>query len=374
MKKTGSRPKSVAFFDLYFDRLGGGEQHLLDVFTSIQENFNANCFLVIPSNFEETSPVIAAERRFGKSYKNISVLRLSNYKWKVLRFINRLIVLSRFDIVFTNSNDLPQPLLTSNNVGIIQFPYIKFGNFLDSLYRIISLASYRKIICNSEYVSLIINRRLKVNAEILYPTVETLKGRDNHKRNIILSVGRFFEGENNKKHADLIKSFMIFLQDRTVGDWELWLMGGVSGDAGQKYFDQIKESACNLPIKLFPNASREQIGEAYQEATLYWHAAGLGEDPESGQVEHFGISIVEALSNGCVVVATNAGGIPEVLENGKVGVLVSSVPEFAKQSLLLIKDPSLLEKYKQAGVTRSADFNHSAFQKRVQELFSPLFL
>jgi glycosyltransferase involved in cell wall biosynthesis len=51
------------------------------------------------------------------------------------------------------------------------------------------------------------------------------------------------------------------------------------------------------------------------------------------------ISILEAISSGLVVVASNVGGIPEIIEDGKTGFLIDGYsPENIAKTLLRVTD------------------------------------
>ncbi len=52
------------------------------------------------------------------------------------------------------------------------------------------------------------------------------------------------------------------------------------------------------------DAPGAELADLYARASIFWHAAGLGEDAEDdpNRMEHFGISIVEAMSAGAVPV------------------------------------------------------------------------
>lgn len=78
----------------------------------------------------------------------------------------------------------------------------------------------------------------------------------------------------------------------------------------------------DAPLKRFGRVVVQHVGflrsplelsQVYQAADLYVHAANQ---------EVFGITIAEAMACGLPVVATGVGGIPEVVEDGKQGVLV----------------------------------------------------
>ncbi|AQS59743.1 N-acetyl-alpha-D-glucosaminyl L-malate synthase BshA [Desulforamulus ferrireducens] len=62
--------------------------------------------------------------------------------------------------------------------------------------------------------------------------------------------------------------------------------------------------------------------------------------------ESFGLAALEALSCGVPVIATNSGGIPEVISHGEVGFLtgVGQVEEMAQYTLRLLNDQALHKK------------------------------
>ncbi len=58
--------------------------------------------------------------------------------------------------------------------------------------------------------------------------------------------------------------------------------------------------------------------------------------------ENCSISILEAMSSGCAVVASNVGGNPELIQSGKEGLLVRAFDDkaFAGAIISLLKDES----------------------------------
>lgn len=61
--------------------------------------------------------------------------------------------------------------------------------------------------------------------------------------------------------------------------------------------------------------------------------------------ESFGLVAIEAMSSGVPVIASNAGGLPEVIDHGKTGFLspVGDVSDMAKNALRLLQDPTMYQ-------------------------------
>ena len=75
--------------------------------------------------------------------------------------------------------------------------------------------------------------------------------------------------------------------------------------------------------------------------------------------ESFGLAALEALACGVPVIATNNGGIPELVENGKSGFLsdVGNVEEMSKNALHILSDKSTHQKFISNAVKRAKKFD-----------------
>src|SRR4029078_6948484 len=89
-------------------------------------------------------------------------------------------------------------------------------------------------------------------------------------------------------------------------------------------------------------APAQKLAQLYREATIYWHGAGLQADlqryPE--RAEHFGITVVEAMSARPSPVAFDAGGPSEIIQHGTNGFLYRTVDELVRISADLLKPES----------------------------------
>ena len=95
----------------------------------------------------------------------------------------------------------------------------------------------------------------------------------------------------------------------------------------------------------------------------------------SGDAEGFGIVFIEAQAMGLPVVSTRTGGIPEAVEDGETGLLVTqNDPEELAQSILrLLQDDELWRRFSSAGRKRVvSQFNLVQQTRRLEDLFSEI--
>lgn len=91
--------------------------------------------------------------------------------------------------------------------------------------------------------------------------------------------------------------------------------------------------------------------------------------------EGFGMVNLEAMITPLPIIATKAGGIPEVVEDGTTGILVNteSSEELAKALEKLISDPNLREKFALAGHSRVIkNFDAKKMAKEYENLYDKI--
>lgn len=87
--------------------------------------------------------------------------------------------------------------------------------------------------------------------------------------------------------------------------------------------------------------------------------------------EGFGLTAIEGMARGCVLVASNTGGLPEVVREGYVGLLhqPESVDDLANEICSLIENPKLLEQMR----SHLSDYVHQFTFERYADLFNDLY-
>ena len=185
----------------------------------------------------------------------------------------------------------------------------------------------------------------------------------------IISVGRFAPYGNQKRQDVLIEAFRMF--HRLHPDWELCLAGATGGDPRNlQHVETLKVQAAGLPVRVVVDAPSRAIDDLLAGASIYWHAAGYGVDEvrSPDEVEHFGISIVEAMAAGAVPLVIQAGGGPEIIDPGRNGGLWNDLGELVGLTSSLIGDPALLARLAEGALARSRDFSPERFREGVSQL------
>ncbi|WML39954.1 glycosyltransferase family 4 protein [Neobacillus sp. OS1-2] len=130
----------------------------------------------------------------------------------------------------------------------------------------------------------------------------------------------------------------------------------------QKLAEKMKEHVIFTPF-----VPHEQIQHWYQLADLL---------VVPSEAEPFGLVNVEAMATGTPVIATNSGGIPEIIDHGKTGILIN--PDQVRDELIsqissLFLTPAKLKQMGEAGMLRVKNhFTWSHTAKRQLALYRKL--
>ena len=161
---------------------------------------------------------------------------------------------------------------------------------------------------------------------------------------------------------------MLIEAFRKLKGYELVLAGGLL-PADKDYIRRLRLEAKNLNIRIVPNPSFDLLTRLYNASSIYWHAAGYREtNPEN--MEHFGISTVEAMSAGSVPVVYNGGGLPEIVREGRDGYLWTNIHELVNKTRRIITNPG--KKLPQHAIARSKEFSTTKFTDGFDQLLTDI--
>lgn len=347
----------IGLFDPYLDTLGGGERYILSIASYFQHQHEVFLF------WDNTDILKKAKERFLLNLDRISIK--PNIFTKDTDVLTRLKKTYGLDYLFYIS-DGSIPIVASRHViPIVQFP-IENLNGRD-IYSRVKLFNTSMILCYSDFVKKYLKDVYATQIRVLYPSVPKIQAVEK-KENIILSVGRFTKG-NNTKNQEMLLHFFKRQYKLHFKNWKLVFAGSYLPE-DENFVMSLKKQIDKAPIEIHTNITYAQLCRLYARSKIYWHAAGYGKDitRHPRYAEHFGISVVEAMSVGSVPVVFNGGGLPEIVTDGENGYLWDSEKYLFEKTKILINDSWVFEKLSNNAIRRSSDFSEREFNKNLSEI------
>ncbi len=316
------RPIAVLYtpFDL---TTGGGERYFLSVASALSRRFD----IAICSK----ASVSTARVRFA-----LNALGVAPFPFRILTW-DELIIGDRPDLFFAMGNEIvpPVPPIGRRNWFHLQFPFPWRQVGVPVFSR---LLRYDRIIVNSEFTASWTSRRMTEAGlrktppiSVLYPPVRKplaaalpMARRNSGERDYVsvVNVGRFFVGGHSKRQnvfLDIIEEANR-RSDRPIRGT---LIGSVFDDPPSvAFFREIQDRAkASGMVRVIVDASHHELFDELSQADVYLHCGGIGvaEEAYPERLEHFGISIVEAIFSGCYPLVYETGGPREILNKGKLG-------------------------------------------------------
>lgn len=194
----------------------------------------------------------------------------------------------------------------------------------------------------------------KEDVPIIYNGIDLskcIKKEDYNLNNIMLHIGRFSEQKN---HFRLIDMFNECLKQNK--DIKLYLVG-----TGEKQND-VKQYVQKLNL----DKKVEFLG-ALSECYEIMNKADIFVLPSKW--EGMPMTIIEAMGTGLPVIATNVGGIPNMINNGKDGYIANSIEEFVNCINTLYDNKNLRKKIGENALESSKKFSSNIMAEKYIELY-----
>lgn len=338
----------VGIFSPYLDTLGGGERYVFTIaeFFLQQKNTKVNIF------WDQSLDLQKIKERFDIDLTGATTSPHQGF-----------LTTAGYDLmVFLSDGSIPLSF-AGKNILHFQVPF-KFTDGKNVLNKL-KLSRFNHVVCNSNFTKKYIDQTFGINSEVLYPPVDVNNFKPGKKENIILGVGRFFAPLHPKKQEVMTEAFK-----QMKSDWELVLIGGVTGDESKQSVEQLRKKSIDHNIKIITDGTFEVLKDYYARAKLFWHATGFGEELEKfpEKAEHFGMTTVEAMAAGCVPVVFAGGGQTEIVTDAKNGFLWSTVEELKSKTAEIAKDEALRKYLSANAIERSKDFSKQKFFDQLSSL------
>ena len=329
---TKSKPR-IAIYNAYWNTFGGGEAHCL-VFAEYLQKFGM-------------VDLIGTEPFDVKKLAKYYGLHIPNVRSRVVNDLTTEDT-EAYDIFINSTHHSRLISKAKLSFYIVSFPFKNPGkNFLMSY----------SFLPNSDYTvhwAKIYWSKFNFNYKRIYPVFDTSKYTKKSKtlsltskKKLILSVGRWCVDGHNKNQYELAKAFVKAKKmNPRLENWQIIFAGSLNESRPQdkKYFSKTATLIKNYGGKALLNVSRDQLTRLYEDASLYWHATGLNCDPDTQPelFEHFGMTVVEAASYGCIPMVFNGAGPAEILKSLGIGYKWNSIDDLVSQ---LIDFDELEKKY-----------------------------
>jgi len=376
---AGWRKPSLALYDHTLHLIGGGEKYGCTLAQALQDDFDVTLIAHQPV----TTGDLMQWYDLDLSRCRVKIMPLGFFAGKSLgridpdlvsaRTENPFLAVSResgnYDFFVNNSMlEMVYPL-ANVSLFVCHFPERQKGAYF-------YVQHYRHLVYNSLYTATWIEKKWGISPRHhIYPPVdmEPAAGELPAKEKIILAVARFESG-GSKQQLEMIAAFARLRAEapQALGSWKLVLCGGSA--AGNPYLDRIRAALAaqpTLPVQLQVNIPLSALKAWYGRAAIFWHFCGLGQS-NPANVEHFGMSTVEAMQNGCLPIVFDGGGQREIVENGISGFRFASARELRAQTLRALADPGLRQRVGAAARERGAHFNRAVFAAKARGLFREL--
>lgn len=371
------RKPSLAIYDHTLHLIGGAQKYACTIAHTLQDDFDVTLIANKPVRHEDLQNWYGLDL----SRCRIKTIAIPFYEKQNKEHLDPAAVTSRrmanpfhiislesgrYDFFINNSMvEMVYPL-AGVSIFICHFPERRPGSYF-------YVDRYRHLVFNSRYTAGWIEKKWRLRPGIhLYPPVDMDGGVNfSAKENIILSAARFDPG-GNKQQLRMVQAFkeMSRRHPQALRGWKLILAGGSPND--NPYLQRIR---CDVAgsglrnIELRVNIPAAELKALYQRARIFWHLCGLYQN-EPELVEHFGMTVAEAMQNACAPVVFAGGGLVEIVEDGVSGLLFSSKDQLIRQTVKLINDPQLLRELADNACRRGRTFSRKIFSARVEEIFS----
>lgn len=341
----------AAIYTPYLDTLGGGERYMLSIAKVLRdEGWRVEVETPNPELLDKAS------ERFNLNLENIytveSVKRGDGY-----------------DACIWLSDGSVPTLYSRKNILHIQRPFQDVDG--KSLINRAKFFRIKSIIVNSEYTKSWIDKEYPKESVVLYPPVDVDKFKSKRKENIICYVGRFSKLEQSKRQDVLVDQFMKLYdsENKMMKGWKLVLAGG--SDVGRtEWVDELIKFSEDYPITIMENPKFPQLSDLLGKAKMFWSAAGFGVDVEKEpqKVEHFGMTVVEAMSAGVIPIIYNAGGHQEIVNHSTDGYKWNNTNQLVEYTKEIIENKKQSTTMSKQAKERSNDFSMEKFREKFLQI------
>ncbi|MCQ2818938.1 MAG: glycosyltransferase [archaeon] len=231
----------------------------------------------------------------------------------------------------------------------------------------------KTVLCNSSWTKNHMDAIWKIRQTyLLYPPCSTKSFSDAcasanafQKKNIIVSFAQFRPEKNHIIQVNIMQK--LLKNGRVPNDLELHMIGGVRNQEDEIFVQrlqmEIDRNGLSSNIKIRKNLDFEDVAEEFKEAKIGIHTM---------RDEHFGISVVEMMAAGLIVIAHNSAGAKlDIIGPSEkmVGFVVNNEDHYVSTIEEILNNYNLYSGVSRDASFRAEMFGYNTFQSTFYKLF-----
>lgn len=310
--------------------------------------------------FNNTNNVITMARNIKKYCKdhNIDIINVHDGGLKSLLIYYIILKTTKLKIIRTvHSDEIEAVGLFINNKIKKKITYMLMKT---------TMKLSTKVICVSKAVEKSIKEAFKLkNTVVIYNGIDEkniLEEFSTNKKvpnNNIVFVGRL----SKVKGVDILIDAINIIKEKHNTEIQLRIVG--DGEERENLELKVKEYKLQNQIKF----------EGFQKGIYkYLDTSNIFVYPSTWN-EAFGISVVEAMGRGCIPIAFNKGGLPEIIEDNKNGFLVKDVNgvELAEVLIKVLNMPNkIVESIRKNAVQTAQKITLNETVRKIEMLYKEI--
>ncbi len=338
----------------------GGSERLTKIFVEeLQEKFDIE-FKIFTARIDV--------EWFSKLMDRVVIYRdIDDFRDKLLSFDPDNVYVALVDSYYCYVSKTAKPSIVASMY--IHFPYdeeidlrnidvyVKYHRYPHLVFKYISYID--KSFANSMRTAMVTQFVWGLKPIVVYPCIDRIFFDEDidlslYRDNTVLYVARF----TPLKRADALL-LMFKLIKEEVPNARL-VIAGFEDLRHREYLDHVLSVADTIPdVEVVVSPSDRQLIKLYREAKVYVH-------PRVG--EHFGISPIEAMSQGVPIVVRTPSGIGEVVQHGLQGFLAQSDFEMLRYTVKVLRmNSSEWIEFSKRAYRKAQEFRPEIFTKRIIE-------
>lgn len=183
---------------------------------------------------------------------------------------------------------------------------------------------------------------------------------DNKKALIVSEVSP------HKNHFRLLKAFELVYQK--LPEAELIIVGNIREHFSSRFYSALNETKSNnhgIKISLCGHLTDKEIISLYNSAAVFVYPS---------LYEGFGLPVLEAMAQGCPVIASNVSSLPEVVGDAAVLIDPFNTAELAEAMAKVLADDELKKEMSIKGINRAKLFSWDRTAEKYVEVFDRVLM